>query len=170
MCGRFTRTATTDELMRRFGVKNLQNLRPRWNIAPSQNSMVLVRDGLHIQAKTAAWGLSAKRSKKSFLINARMETVREKPTLRDAFSLFRCIVVANGWYEWSAPKTPWHIQLSDGGVMAMAGLLFQRGSQSRFVIMTSAADVKLAKIHHRQPLVLWHVYGILVHKATIDEI
>jgi putative SOS response-associated peptidase YedK len=62
--------------------------------------------------------------------------------------------VASGWYEWSAPKTPWHIQLSDGGVMAMAGLLFQQGSQSRFVIMTSAADGKLAEIHHRQPLVL----------------
>ena len=154
MCGRFTSTATTDELMRRFGVTILQNLRPRWNIAPSQNSMVLVRDGLHLQAKTAAWGLPPTGPNKSFLINARMETVREKPTFRDAFSLSRCIVVASGWYEWSAPKTPWHIQLSDGGVMAMAGLLFQQGSQSRFVIMTSAADGKLAEVHHRQPLVL----------------
>ena len=52
------------------------------------------------------------------------------------------------------PKIPWHIQLSDGGVMAMAGLLFQQGSQSRFVIMTSAADGKLAEIHHLQLLVL----------------
>ena len=85
MCGRFTSTATTDELMRRFGVTILQNLRPRWNIAPSQNSMVLVRDGLHLQAKTAAWGLPPTGPNKSFLINARMETVREKQTFRDAF-------------------------------------------------------------------------------------
>ena len=127
MCGRFTSTATTDELMRRFGVTILQNLRPRWNIAPSQNSMVLVRDGLHLQAKIAAWGLPPTGPNKSFLINARMETAREKPTFRDAFLLSRCIVVASGWYEWSAPKTPWHIQLSDGGVMAMDGLLFQQG-------------------------------------------
>ena len=154
MCGRFTSTATTEELMRRFGVTILQNLRPRWNVAPSQNSLVLVRDGLHLQAKTAVWGLPPTGPNKSFLINARMETVREKPTFRDAFSLSRCIVVASGWYEWSAPKTPWHVQLSDGGVMAMAGLLFQQRLQSRFVIMTSAADGKLAKIHHRQPLVL----------------
>ena len=100
MCGRFTSTATIDELMRRFGVTILENLRPRWNIAPSQNSMVLVRDGLHLQAKTAAWGLPPTGPNKSFLINARMETVREKPTFRDAFSLSRCIVVASGWYEW----------------------------------------------------------------------
>ena len=95
MCGRFTSTATTDELMRRFGVTILQNLRPRWNIAPNQNTMVLVRDGLHLQAKTAAWWLPPTGSNKSFLINARMETVREKPTFRDAFSLSRCIVVAS---------------------------------------------------------------------------
>ena len=100
MCGRFTSTARTDELMRRFGVTILENLRPRWNIAPSQYSMVLVRDGLHLQAKTAAWGLPPAEPNKSFLINARMETVREKPTFRDAFSLSRCIVVASGWYEW----------------------------------------------------------------------
>ena len=154
MCGRFTSTATTEELMRRFGVTILQNLRPRWNVAPSQNSIVLVRDGLHTQAVTAAWGLPPAGQNKTFLINARMETVREKPTFQDAFSLSRCIVVASGWYEWSAPKTPWHIQLRDGGVMAMAGLLFRRGAQSRFVIMTSAADGELAQIHHRQPLVL----------------
>ena len=53
MCGRFTSTATTDELMRRFGVTILQNLRPRWNVAPSQDSLVLVRDGLHPQPVTS---------------------------------------------------------------------------------------------------------------------
>ena len=66
MCGRFTSTATTDELMRRFGVTILENLRPRWNIAPSQYSVVLVRDGLHLQAKTAAWGLHQQGQTKVF--------------------------------------------------------------------------------------------------------
>ncbi len=154
MCGRFTSTATTDELMHRFGVTITQNLRPRWNVAPSQSSLVLIREGLHTQAINAAWGLPPAAKGNSFLINARMETLREKPTFQDAFSLSRCVIVASGWYEWSAPKTPWHIQLLDGGVMAMAGLLFRQSAQTRFVIVTSAADGELAQIHHRQPLVL----------------
>ena len=154
MCGRFTSTATPEELMRRFGVIITENLRPRWNVAPSQSATVITRDGLHTEAISAKWGLRHAGGNKSMLINARMETVNEKPTFSGAFLYSRCIVVASGWYEWSAPKTPWHIQLPDGEVMAMAGLLFRGESQSRFVIVTSAADGQLAKIHHRQPLVL----------------
>ena len=154
MCGRFTSTATSEELMGRFGVIITENLRPRWNVAPSQNATVIIRDGLQTAAISAEWGLRPAGGNKSMLINARMETANEKPTFSRAFLHSRCIVVASGWYEWSAPKTPWHIQLCNGGVMAMAGLLFRCGGQSRFVIMTSAADRKLAEIHHRQPLVL----------------
>ena len=154
MCGRFTSTATPEELMRRFGVIITENLRPRWNVAPSQSATVIIRDGLHTKAISAKWGLGHAGGNKSMLINARMETANEKPTFSGAFLHSRCIVVASGWYEWSAPKTPWHIQLCDGEVMAMAGLLFRGGSQSRFVIVTSAADGELAEIHHRQPLVL----------------
>ena len=154
MCGRFTSTATPEELMRRFGVIITENLRPRWNVAPSQSATVITRDGLRASAISAKWGLRHARGNKSMLINARMETANEKPTFSGAFLHSRCIVVASGWYEWSAPKTPWHIQLCDGEVMAMAGLLFRGGSQSRFVIVTSAADGELAEIHHRQPLVL----------------
>ena len=154
MCGRFASTATPEELMRRFGVIITENLRPRWNVAPSQSATVIIRDGLHTKAISAKWGLGHAGGNKSMLINARMETANEKPTFSGAFLHSRCIVVASGWYEWSAPKTPWHIQLCDGEVMAMAGLLFRGGSQSRFVIVTSAADGELAEIHHRQPLVL----------------
>ena len=154
MCGRFTSTATPEELMSRFGIAVTQNLSPRWNVAPSQNATVIVRNGLHAEATSALWGLPPAGGLKTFLINARMETVCEKSTFRDVFAYLRCIIVASRWYEWSAPKTPWHIQLCNGGVMAMCGLLFCLGGQLRFVIMTSAADGKLAEIHHRQPLVL----------------
>ena len=154
MCGRFANTTTAEELMRRFGVKNTSSIRPRWNVAPSQNATVIARDGSHTAAIRASWGLSPTGGKSPKLINARMETANEKPTFRNAFSYSRCIVVASGWYEWSASKKPWYIQLCDGGVMAMAGLLFRHGAQSQFLIMTSAANEELAKIHHRQPLVL----------------
>jgi putative SOS response-associated peptidase YedK len=101
-----------------------------------------------------AWGLPPAGEGRSFLINVRMETAAQKPTFRDAFASRRCLVVASGWYEWSAPKRPWHVQLADGGVMGMGGLLLRRGNEDRFVIMTSAANGELTAIHHRQPLVL----------------
>ena len=154
MCGRFTSTASPEELMRKFGVTILQNLRPRWNVAPSQQALVITRNGLQNEAVMAQWGLPPASAKQSFLINARAETVQEKPTFRDAFYHRRCMVVASGWYEWSAPKTPWHLQLCDGGVMAFAGLLYGQKDQQRFVIMTTNADAGLADIHHRAPLVL----------------
>ena len=140
--------------MRRFGVTVLDNLQPRWNVAPSQRALVVTRTGLQPEADMVAWGLPPAGEGRSFLINARMETAAQKPTFRDAFASRRCLVVASGWYEWSAPKRPWHVQLADGGVMGIGGLLLRRGNEDRFVIMTSAANGELTAIHHRQPLVL----------------
>ena len=140
--------------MRRFGVTFLDNLQPRWNVAPSQRALVVTRTGLQPEAAMVAWGLPPAGEGRSFLINARMETAAQKPTFRDAFATRRCLVVASGWYEWSAPKRPWHVQLADGGVMGMGGLLLRRGNEDRFVIMTSAANGELTAIHQRQPLVL----------------
>ncbi|MGB1105210.1 MAG: SOS response-associated peptidase [Candidatus Puniceispirillaceae bacterium] len=154
MCGRFTSTASPEELMRLFGVTVMDNLQPRWNVAPSQAALVITQTGLQPEAIFPAWGLPPGGERRSFLINARMETAAEKPTFREAFMHRRCLVVASGWYEWSAPKQPWHVQLSDGGVMAFGGLLLRRGDEDRFVVMTSAANGDLAAIHHRQPLVL----------------
>ena len=154
MCGRFTSTASPEELMRLFGVTVMENLQPRWNVAPSQAALVVSQTGLQPETGFVNWGLPPAGEGRSFVINARMETVTEKPTFRDAFATRRCLVVASGWYEWSAPKTPWHVQLADGGVMAFGGLLLRRGGEDRFVIMTSAANGDLAAIHHRQPLVL----------------
>ena len=160
MCGRFSSTASPDELMRSFGVTVLDNLQPRWNVAPSHSTLVIVQNGLQPEAAFPHWGVPPSGEGRSFLINARMETAAEKPTFRDAFAGRRCLVVASGWYEWSAPKKPWHVQLCDGGVMAFGGLLLRRGNQDRFVVMTSAAEGDLASIHHRAPLVVppdrWH--------------
>ena len=140
--------------MRRFGVTVLDNLQPRWNVAPSQRALVVTRTGLQPEADLVAWGLPPAGEGRSFLINARMDTAAQQPTYRDAFASRRCLVVASGWYEWSAPKRPWHVQLADGGVMGMGGLLLRRGNEDRFVIITSAANGELTAIHHRQPLVL----------------
>ena len=153
MCGRFTVTATADELLNRFGVVINSNLKPRWNVAPSQKSPVIRANGFARDCHMAHFGLEGIIAHKT-LINARSETISEKPTFQKAFQTSRCLVIASGWYEWKQKQTPYHIQLTDGRVMAFAGLLFQKGAQSHFVIVTSAATGALADIHHRTPHVL----------------
>ena len=127
MCGRFTLTTTADELHRRFGVHVMETLAPRWNIAPSQASLILIQSGLELSAKQAEFGLKAGPDGKR-LINARAETVQEKPTFRQAYTASRCLVPASGWYEWAGKGKPFHVQLTDARVMAFAGLYFARRS------------------------------------------
>ena len=100
MCGRFTLNTTADELHKRFGVRVLQNVVPRWNIAPSQPSLVFRQSSLEVSASFAEFGLREGQNGKR-LINARAETVSEKPIFRDAFSVSRCLVPSSGWYEWA---------------------------------------------------------------------
>ena len=153
MCGRFTVTATPNQLLNRFGVTINSNLAPRWNVAPSQSSPIIKAHGMTNEIEMARFGLEGVVANKS-LINARSETITEKPTFAKAFESQRCLVVASGWYEWQEKGKPYHIQLNDGRVMAFGGLLFTKGKQSHFVIVTSAATGALADIHHRTPLVL----------------
>lgn len=156
MCGRFTLTTTADELHRRFGVHITQTLAPRWNIAPSQPSLILIQSDLELTATQAEFGLKAGPDGKR-LINARAETVKEKPTFRQVYQTSRCLVPASGWYEWAGKGKPYHVQLTDARVMAFAGLYFaprQRNQTGQFVILTTAADGELAAVHHRSPLVL----------------
>ena len=159
MCGRFTLTTTNDELMQRFGVYITENLQKRWNIAPGQTSLVITADtgANNPSGFQAVFGTDMPQTGKR-LINARLETVEEKPTFRQAFQATRCLVPANGWFEWAAPKKPYYIQITDGRVMAFAGLLLRdltgKSDAPHFVIMTGAAEGHLEKLHHRTPLVL----------------
>ena len=153
MCGRFTVTATADELLNRFGVVINSNLKPRWNVAPSQKSPIINANGFNRDCQMAHFGLEGVIAHKT-LINARSETIVEKPTFQNAFQSSRCLVIASGWYEWKGKKNPYHIQLTDGRVMAFAGLSFQKAGHSHYVIVTSAATGALADIHHRVPHVL----------------
>ena len=155
MCGRFSLTATNDELMQRFGVVVTQNMTPRWNIAPSQTSLVLRSDGLTMSDQTAQFGVHSTSLNKR-IINARSETISEKPFFREAFRARRCLVPASGWYEWDKTKQPYHVQLIDGRVMGLAGIMFEtsRSGDGAFVLLTTASDGVLSSVHHRCPLVL----------------
>ena len=155
MCGRFSLTTTNDELMQRFGVVVTQNLRPRWNIAPSQHSLVLSAEGLTMRDEMAQFGVYSARLKKR-IMNARCETISDKQLFADAFGSRRCLVPASGWYEWDSAKQPHHIQLLDGRVMGFAGIMFgsQQAGDASFVILTTESDGVLSSVHHRCPLVL----------------
>ena len=155
MCGRFSLTTTNDEMRKRFGVVLTQNLRPRWNIAPTHETLILKSDGLSVLPSMASFGFVPRQHTK-MIINARSETISEKPSFSSHLESRRCLVIASGWYEWTTDKKPYHVQLADGRVMAMAGLYrpAQRNQPEQFVVVTTAADGNLAEIHHRSPAVL----------------
>ena len=134
MCGRFTLTvADREELARELGVSpdafDENEYRPRWNIAPLQWHWIVHMEGEDRQVLRARWGLVnswAKDNKRAGQqINARAETIDSRPAFRAAFKSRRCVVPADGFYEWTGPKgkrTPLWFHRPDGGLLLFAGL------------------------------------------------
>ena len=168
MCGRFALYSDPFILAKRFGVEALPELRPRYNVAPSQ-SIPIVREEIGARRfALARWGLIphwAKDTKIGYhTINARAETVAEKPAFRNAFKRRRCLIPADGFYEWQAipgskVKQPWFIVLRDREPMAFAGLWEQWRSpegeelESCSIIVTDANEL-MQPIHERMPVIL----------------
>ena len=131
MCGRFTLTADMNILQESFPWLNIpEGLGPRYNIAPTQPVAVVPNDGKN-KLDFFTWGLIPSWSKDpkigSRMINARAETLAEKPSFRTAFKRRRCLILADGFYEWrqegkGLPKTPMYIKLTSGKPFAFAGL------------------------------------------------
>jgi putative SOS response-associated peptidase YedK len=170
MCGRFTLTVDPDELQQQFGLKQPPpaELAPRFNIAPSQAVAVVANQPERV-LELFQWGLIPSWAKDpkigNKLINARAETLAEKPSFRTALKRRRCLVVADGFYEWKkdgAGKTPMYIQLKDGRPFAFAGLweVWQPpdapkgGVLKTCTIITTEPNALLAPIHNRMPAIL----------------
>ncbi len=167
MCGRYSLTTPTEAMRQLFLFDNLPNLEPRYNIAPTQSAPVVRRDGAG-GGRTLAllrWGLVPSWAKEiaigARMINARAETVAEKPAFRAAFRERRCLVAADGFYEWQKTadgKQPWRICPTDRGPFAFAGL-WERwrgpdGEVETFTIITTVAGPSLSAIHPRMPVIL----------------
>ena len=155
MCGRFALTTTNEELMHRFELKTELNYPNRWNIAPSQTSLTIICDNsqnfcLKSQDKFGFLQSSLKKR----IINARSETIKQKPLFREAFKNSRCLVLASGWFEWDVNKTPYYVSLRDNRVMAFAGLRLKEETGYSFVIITASATGALAKLHNRTPVLM----------------
>lgn len=168
MCGRFALTISPVVLAKLFQLDEVPELEPRYNIAPSQAVAAVVKGREEAQRilKSMQWGLIPFWAKDPGIgmkmINARAETVVEKPAFRDAFAHKRCLVPASGFYEWQKhgkAKQPYFIRLRDEECFAMAGL-WQRweGQDGRIIescnIVTTESNPLMAPIHNRMPVIL----------------
>jgi putative SOS response-associated peptidase YedK len=158
MCGRFT-LRKTDGL--RFGGINyydLQHVIPRYNIAPSQDILTIVQRDSSREATFMQWGLIPSWSKEAKgIINARVETIDEKPSFSDSFQRRRCLIPADGFYEWERNgkiSQPYYFQMKDEAPFAFAGIWDRWQQNDRCAIVTTTANELLAEIHHRMPVIL----------------
>jgi putative SOS response-associated peptidase YedK len=168
MCGRFAFYSPAEAAAALFGVTAAPPLAPRYNIAPTQNIAAIrnTDDGAR-ELTQLRWGLVPFWAKDpsigNRMINARAETVAEKPAFRAAFRRRRCLVLADGFYEWrkdNAGKTPYLISLASGMPFAFAGLWEHWQSNATgdsietATLITTAANDFMATLHHRMPIVL----------------
>jgi len=174
MCGRYTLRTPVDTLAERFEIDDTpSSIAASYNVAPTQGvATVLLEDGKR-KLEMLQWGLipswADDPSIGNKMINARAETVAEKPSFREAFRNHRCLVLADGFYEWQKTangKQPYYIRMEDDSPFAFAGLWesWKNGSEVRSTtIITTAANDVVAPIHNRMPVILhpedydlWH--------------
>jgi putative SOS response-associated peptidase YedK len=177
MCGRYTLATPVAELSRIFGFPELPNLSPRYNIAPTQDiaAVRLPRDEERRELVLLRWGLvpywADDPSIGSRMINARSESVAEKPAFRSAFARRRCLVLVDGFYEWQqhgvpkgGKKQPFRIRRRDGQPFAFAGLweswkgpkggpALEHPLETATIVTTDANSV-LKPLHDRMPVIL----------------
>lgn len=167
MCGRYSQTADGEKLGERFGCKIAPGkISRRYNIAPMQEAPVVVAEGTR-QLKPMQWGLVPSWAKEAAIgnkmINARAETLTEKPSFRKSFERQRCLVPADGFYEWrklgQRTKVPVRITLRSREPFAFAGLWDtwkkpDSGELQSFTIVTTEPNELMRPIHNRMPVIL----------------
>jgi putative SOS response-associated peptidase YedK len=166
MCGRFVITSPPAAIRQVFGYAEQPNFPPRHNIAPTQPVPVVIVENGARHFRLMRWGLVpswVKDPRKiTLLINARSESVDEKPAFKNAIRRRRCLIPANGYYEWQVAdgrKRPFFIQRRDGGLFGLAALaerwMGPNGEELDTVaIVTAPASPDLATLHHRVPVTL----------------
>jgi putative SOS response-associated peptidase YedK len=163
MCGRFTLTGSGEEVAEAFGLDETPTLLPRYNIAPSQPVLVVrqVEPGTHRTVALPRWGLVPRVAPEGkALINARAETAATRGVFKSAFAHGRCLVPADGFYEWQGPKgskrQPFHLRLQGGGLFGLAGLV-EPGLEPdtwTLAILTTSPNSLVERVHDRMPLIV----------------
>lgn len=174
MCGRFNSIASGKDFSTVFDAEFVvEELTPNHNVAPTTLVYVLTREHAGLQLGAMTWGLvpswSKDNSRSASMINARSETLTEKPSFRNLLSQHRCVLPIDGFYEWknlpSDTKKPkkqaFYISRADNKVMTVAGLWTSWKQPDSSVlrtctIITTEANQKLFDVHHRMPVILEH--------------
>ena len=170
-----------ERLIACFRLHRAAELVPRYNIAPSE-SVAAIRENVNQERELVLlrWGLvpsTTKDTKNSYrMINARAETLSQRPAFRSAFAHRRCLIPADGFYEWqhtNGTKQPYFVRARDEDLLAFAGLWerWQRGQQviESCTIITTNASESLASIHHRMPVILPEdTYGLWLDPSVHD--
>jgi putative SOS response-associated peptidase YedK len=173
MCGRFVSSTTSDEIAKYFDVSEVSEslLEPNYNVAPTTDVYAVLETGDVRRLEPLHWGLVPIWAKDlkigNRMINARAETIAEKNAFKRAFTKRRCLIPADGFYEWTKvpgrkAKQPWYIQPTDGHPFAFAGLWEvwrgpDRDSEEvvhSCTIITGSPNDKMSAIHHRMPVIL----------------
>lgn len=167
MCGRFVMHSSEEELLEEFGVETIHHeVSASYNIAPSQDVAVVLQGRGERHLGYLRWGLipswtkDLKKARRP--INARSETVHSKPTFRSPFKRRRCLIPANGFYEWQKTgqgKIPTFLYMPERPLFAMAGLWDRWESPegeliSSCTILTTEANERIAPIHNRMPVIV----------------
>ena len=167
MCGRYALIASAPRLARLLGLMDVPELPTRYNIAPSQTSPVVRSpEAGRLELIPMRWGLVPGWAKKPAsdyrMINAKAETLAERPAFRTAYRRRRCLIPASGFYEWKKladHKQPYYIAMADGELFFFAGLWEHwRGPENEtldsFTIITTEPNDELASIHARMPAIM----------------
>lgn len=181
MCGRFSLSAPPEALVRAFALEGCPPLTPRYNVAPTQAvAAVVPAEGGGRALRWFRWGLiphwAQAPSLGARLINARAETVASKPSFREALRRRRCLIPADGFFEWQATahgKQPIHFRRPDGAVFAFAGLWARwtgpEGTIESCAVLTTRANARVRPYHPRMPVILDpEDYALWLDRAVED--
>jgi putative SOS response-associated peptidase YedK len=181
MCGRYALAVEAEELVEAFDVPLPGfEVRPRFNVAPGEQAPVVAEDRRGRRMGLLTWGLvpAWQDDPAAGFINARSESVLDKPSFREAFKRRRCLVPASGFYEWKREeegKVPYWIHPPGGGVISFAGIWerwMRSGAEPRhtYAILTMAPNADVAPIHDRMPVVIAEAdRGAWLNRATDDR-
>ena len=154
MCGRFSLSSNLEELQNEFSNEISGNFPVKYNISPGQSPVVISLKKNNFYLNKIHWGFKVPKLGK-LVINARSETIIEKPLFKNLLLQNRCLIPANSWFEWDNEKKPYLIKHKKNDIIAFAGLQrIEENQESSFVIITADAEKDLKKIHNRTPLVI----------------
>ena len=165
MCGRFASYKNLNKLKNIFNIINSDfNLIQSYNISPGQDVNIILSYKFNNYILSSNWGynfINSKTQNNQIVINSRIETINSKLLFKESFLKRKCIIPANGYFEWSqkdGEKKPYYIQLGDSELIYFAGVWrkekYNNDKRRVFSIITKAANSNINKIHHRMPVVL----------------